>query len=104
MICLIRMKRKQYFRWNAEKNEQLKQTRDICFEQVVLAVEQGKLLGILDHHNMGKYPNQEVLLVNVNEYVYMVPFVMENSDTFFLKTIIPNRKATKKYLGGESNG
>jgi hypothetical protein len=36
------------------------------------------------------------------DYVYLVPFV-EDEHTVFLKTIIPSRKATKQYIGEESN-
>ena len=95
------MKEKQYFRWNDEKNELLKNSRGICFEQVVLAVEKGDILAVVDHPNKAEYPNQEIMVVNINDYIYLVPFIRENEITFFLKTIIPDRKATKKYLGGE---
>ncbi|MFA6636348.1 MAG: toxin [Candidatus Omnitrophota bacterium] len=95
------MKKKQYFRWNDEKNKLLKNSRGVCFEQVVLAVEKSDVLVVADHPNRNKYPNQEMMVVNIGDYVYLVPFVRENDITFFLKTIIPDRKATKKYLGGQ---
>jgi uncharacterized DUF497 family protein len=95
------MKKKQYFRWNDEKNELLKKIRGVCFEQVVLAVEEGDVLAVVEHPNKDKYPNQELMVVSIKDYVYLVPFVRENDVTFFLKTIIPDRKATKKYLGGK---
>jgi uncharacterized DUF497 family protein len=84
------------FRWNEEKNEQLKQSRGISFEEVVLAIESGGLLDVLAHPNPGKYRNQRVLVVAVMEYVYLVPHV-EEQDHLFLKTIIPSRKATRMY-------
>jgi uncharacterized DUF497 family protein len=84
------------FRWNEEKNEQLKQSRGISFEEVVLAIESGGLLDVLAHPNPGKYCNQRVLVVAVMEYVYLVPHV-EEQDHLFLKTIIPSRKATRMY-------
>lgn len=85
------------FRWNHEKNESLKTARDISFEEITLAIEGGGLLDILRHANPGKYPNQRVLVVAVEAYVYLVPFV-EEAEYYFLKTIIPNRKATRDYL------
>ena len=85
------------FRWGAEKNEQLKLERGISFEQMVVAVEAGGLLDILAHPNPTKYPNQKVLVVSFDGYVYLVPFV-EEIDHFFLKTVIPSRKATRDYL------
>jgi uncharacterized DUF497 family protein len=85
------------FRWNHDKNEQLKAERDISFEEIVLAIEADGLLDVLRHSNPGKYPKQRVLVVAVEEYAYLVPFV-EEADYYFLKTIIPSRKATRDYL------
>lgn len=84
------------YRWSEKKNEQLKQSRGISFEDVVLALESGGLLDVLIHPNPRQYPNQKVLVVAVMEYVYLVPHV-EESDYMFLKTIIPSRKATRDY-------
>ncbi|MDO8546074.1 MAG: BrnT family toxin [Nitrospirales bacterium] len=84
------------YRWNEKKNEQLKQSRGISFEDVVLALESGGLLDVLAHPNPKQYPNQKVLVVAVMEYVYLVPHV-EEADHVFLKTVIPSRKATRDY-------
>jgi hypothetical protein len=59
------------------------------------------LLDEIEHPNKAKYPNQRVLVVKVDGYAYLVPYV-ESDDEIFLKTVIPSRKATKQYLGGES--
>ncbi|MEI7466088.1 MAG: hypothetical protein WCJ87_12140 [Burkholderiales bacterium] len=85
------------FRWGAEKNDQLVLERGISFEQMVVAIEAGGLLDILTHPNPSKYPSQRVLLVACDGYAYLVPFV-EEDDHFFLKTVIPSRKATRDYL------
>jgi hypothetical protein len=85
------------FRWNHEKNEQLKVERNISFEEIVLAIEAGGVVDVLQHSNPGKYPNQMVFVVVLDEYAYLVPFV-EEADYYFLKTIIPSRKATREYL------
>jgi len=91
------------FRWNTEKNETLRGERGISFESVVVAVESGGLLDILAHPNPAKYPGQRVLVVACDNYAYLVPFV-EEDDYFFLKTIIPSRKATRDYLNqGEAD-
>ncbi|MBF0217450.1 MAG: toxin [Candidatus Omnitrophica bacterium] len=92
-----------YFRWNSEKNEQLKRTRVVCFEQIVMAVEKGGILSITKHPNTGRYPNQEIMSVVMDEYVFIVPFVREEDGTFFLKTIIPSRKATRGHTGGNDH-
>lgn len=85
------------YRWNAEKNEVLRSERGISFEIIVVAIESGGLLDILVHPNQARYPKQRILVVSCDEYVYLVPFV-EEEDYFFLKTVIPSRKATRDYL------
>jgi hypothetical protein len=85
------------FRWNHEKNDQLKVERKISFEEIVLSIEADGLMDILKHPNLGKYPNQLVFVVVYDGYIYLVPFV-EEGDYYFLKTIIPSRKATRDYL------
>jgi len=88
----------KYLDWNDEKNEVLKQVRGVSFEQVELAMATGDLIDRLTHPNSAKYPNQKIFLVRIADYIYSVPYV-EDDEKIFLKTIIPNRKATKKYLG-----
>lgn len=71
--------------------------RGISFERIVYLIENEGLLAVITHPNLDKYPNQRMFIVNVEAYAYLVPFV-ENEKEIFLKTIIPSRKATKKYL------
>ena len=85
------------FRWSPEKNEQLMRERTVSFEQMVVAIEGGGLLDLLAHPNPAKYPNQKILVVATDRYAYLVPFV-EQADHYFLKTVIPSRKATRDYL------
>jgi uncharacterized DUF497 family protein len=87
------------FRWSNAKNAQLKAERNISFEEIVLAIEADGLLDIVVHSNPGKYPNQRMFVVTVEQYAYLVPFVDE-ADYYFLKTVIPSRKATRDYLKG----
>ena len=87
------------FRWNHEKNEQLKAERNISFEEIVLAIEADGLLDIIVHSNPGKYPQQRMFVVAIEQYAYLVPFV-EETEYYFLKTVIPNRKATRDYWKG----
>ena len=90
----------KYFDWNEEKNQKLKAERDVSFEEVVNAISDGNLLDLLEHPNRKKYGHQKVMVVRIAEYVYLVPFV-EDKEKIFLKTIIPSRQATKKYLFGK---
>lgn len=85
------------FRWSPEKNDVLKKERGVSFESMVVAIEGGGLLDILAHPNGQRYPGQRVLVVARDDYAYLVPFV-EEDDYFFLKTVIPSRKATRDYL------
>jgi uncharacterized DUF497 family protein len=85
------------FRWNAEKNQIITAERGVNFEQMTIAIEDGGILDILQHPNVEKYPNQKIFVVEFNDYVYMIPFV-EEDDCYFLKTVIPSRKATRDYL------
>jgi hypothetical protein len=91
------------FRWSPEKNGALNAERGVSFESMVVAIESGGLLDILAHPNPAKYPGQRILVVAADSYVYLVPFV-EEQDHYFLKTVIPSRKATRDYLTqGESD-
>ena len=91
----------KYFSWSEEKNELLKAERQVSFEDVVFYIEQGFLLDVLEHPNQEKYKGQKMFVVQIDDYVYLVPFI-EDDHNVFLKTIIPSRKATRNYLkGGE---
>jgi len=92
----------KYISWNKEKNEQLKKERNISFEIVSYLIETKQVLDIIKHPNEDKYSNQRIFVVLYNNYVYLVPFV-EDEVQIFLKTIIPSRKATKKYFKGDKN-
>ena len=87
-----------YYRWDVEKNEKLKAERGICFEQVVMHIERCDILDVYQHPNHKTYPDQQILVVRIEEYADLVPF-MESSGGRFLKTIVPSRKATRRYLG-----
>ncbi len=83
--------------WDPEKEEWLNENRNLSFLHVLYHIERGDLLDVREHTNKEKYPHQKVLIVKMNDYVYAVPFV-EDGETWFLKTIIPSRKETKRYL------
>ena len=93
-------RRVKYFAWDEAKNEKLKVERGIGFEEIVFHIERGNVLDILEHPNRERYRGQRILVVQRDDYVYLVPFV-EDEKLVFLKTIIPSRKATKQYLGKE---
>lgn len=85
------------FDWNDEKNEMLAQTRGVCFEDVLVHIQNGDVLDVIRHPNQARYPRQNIIVLNVEGYVWLVPYVKARG-TRFLKTIIPSRKATREYL------
>jgi uncharacterized DUF497 family protein len=89
------------FDWNDEKNEWLRLERGITFEDVVFHLTHDGLLDTIEHPNQKRYPGQRIFIINVEGYACVVPFV-EDSDVIFLKTIIPSRKMTKLYIGGDA--
>jgi uncharacterized DUF497 family protein len=92
----------KYFDWDDAKNAKLRAERGIGFEDIIFHIERGGLLDVLAHPNPDRYAGRRILVVQREDYVYLVPFV-EDAHTVFLKTIIPSRKATKQYLGQESD-
>ena len=84
------------YNWNAAKNHLLVQERGISFERIVFEISAGNELAVLEHPNQDKYPGQRISIVQVDDYVYAVPFV-ETAMEIFLKTIIPSRKAKRQY-------
>jgi len=84
--------------WNPEKNQLLKAQRGVSFEDVVFHILVGDILETIDHPNPERYPGQQIHVITIEGYVYLVPFV-ESEEEVFLKTIIPSRKSTKKYRG-----
>lgn len=83
--------------WNSDKSLALKSERGISFEEVLVAVSQGSLLDAVEHPNKEKYPNQRIFIVRIRDYAFLVPFV-ETDGKIFLKTVIPSRSATKRYI------
>ncbi len=88
------------FEWNEEKNERLRKERNISFEDIVKSLREGKLLDRYKHPNEEEYPHQEIMVVEIGGYAYLVPFI-EDAEKLFLKTIYKSRKATKKYIKKE---
>ena len=82
--------------WSEEKNQLLKITRGISFEDILEKIEKKEILAIKRHPNYKKYPNQKIFIFKIKNYIYYVPYV-EDEEKIFLKTIIPSRKLTKEY-------
>ena len=89
----------KHINWNTRKSLVLKELRGVCFEDVVFHIEKGHILDDYQHPNQQKYAGQRLMVIGIDNYAYLVPYV-ESEDEIFLKTIIPSRKATEKYFGG----
>ena len=86
--------------WNTEKSMTFKASRGVCFEDVVFYIERGDILDDYLHPNQQTYPGQRIMVISIENYAYLVPYV-EDEEELFLKTIIPSRKATQKYFGDD---
>jgi uncharacterized DUF497 family protein len=87
----------KYFDWDAGKDEKLKKERGVGFEDVLVSIEEKGVLDVYDHPNQKRYPGQKIIVVEIESYAYLVPYT-EDEEKYFLKTIIPSRKATKKHI------
>lgn len=86
--------------FSEEKNLILKETREISFEDVIVAVEEKQIVDDLKHANK-KYAHQRILVIKIAGYVYAVPYVIDlKRKVIFLKTVYPSRVLTEKYLKG----
>lgn len=88
---------KLFYEYSDSKNQLLISERNISFEEIIAALDNGQLLDIVEQPSQSKHPNQKAYVVQVNNYVYLVPFVKKDEQTIFLKTIFPSRKAKKLY-------
>ena len=84
------------YNWDPLKNEKLIRERGISFEDIVQAIAEKGLLDIAQHPNPSRYPGQAIYVVQIANYVYLVPFEKSEGDIRLI-TIIPSRKAVRKY-------
>jgi uncharacterized DUF497 family protein len=87
------------YEWNPKKNEELKKDRNISFEQIVFHLSQGDIWKTANHPDQKKYHGQKIYFIIIENYIYLVPFVITD-EYVFLKTIIPSRKATRDFRKG----
>ena len=96
------MKNDILFIFSPEENAQLKATRKVGFEDVIYSIQNGNVLDIVEHHNSELYSDQMIMVVEIEDYAYQVPFKYDNSNIKLI-TVFPSRKCTKKYLGDKCN-
>jgi uncharacterized DUF497 family protein len=81
--------------WDKNKNIQLQSERGLSFEAIVVAIEQGKLVDIVPNPS-NHHAHQNVLAVEIDDYLVLVPFV-EDQEKIFLKTAFRSRKIMKNH-------
>ena len=87
------------FTWDNVKNDLLRKNRSISFEQIVISIENNKIVDVIENPNLEKYKGQIFIMVEINNYIYVVPAsISESGEEYHLKTIYPSRKYTDKYL------
>ena len=84
------------FEFDIEKSRWLKETRGVSFEDAIALMDDEHILDVVEHPNKEKYGHQSIFVMRIAGYVYLVPFVKAGKK-YFLKTIIPSRKATAQY-------
>lgn len=68
--------------WSPEKNALLKAQRNVSFEDVVFHIMAGDILDTVEHPNQVRYPGQQVHMIVIDEYVYLVQFIESEEEVF----------------------
>ena len=90
------------YRFEPRKDALLRATRGCGFVEIIKLIEAGHLLEVVPHPNPWRYPGQAIALVDVEGYVYQVPFVPVDATTWHLRTIYKSRKATRDHRKGRT--
>ena len=85
--------------WNPDKDDLLCQKFGFGFERVLDAIDEGAIVAIRDHPNRANYGHQKQMIVKMDGYAWIVPFVVRERG-IFLKTMFPSRVETKRFIGG----
>ena len=81
--------------WDDDKNQKLQNERDISFEEISEIILRKEYLDILENPSRS---NQQIFVVKINNYIYSVPFMIDEQSNIILKTAFPSRKLYKKYM------
>lgn len=82
--------------WDEEKNDWLKVNRSMSFEEISGMILDGLYIGILENPSRD---NQMIFIMKVNDYTWVVPFLIDNEERIVLKTAFPSRKFHKRFGG-----
>lgn len=89
--------------FSEEKNQLLKATRGVGFDEIIDAMHNGDLVADIAHPSQSR-PNQRLYVIKIKKYAYAVPYVINpQRNEIFLKTAYVSRALTKKYMKGDRN-
>ena len=82
--------------WDEEKNAVLKRERGISFEEIAGMILDRDYLDIVENPTR---ENQQYFILTLRDYTWVVPFLIDDSETIILKTAFPSRKYHRRYGG-----
>ena len=82
--------------WDEDKNEVLKQTRGVSFEEIAGIIMEKRYVDIIKNPAR---TGQRYFVLRMRDYTWIVPFVVDNDEVIVLKTTFPSRKYHKQYGG-----
>jgi len=72
----------------------LKSEREIDIDEIVEIIIERKYIDILEHP---RRKDQQIFILSYNNYIYVVPFVIDEDENIIIKTVFPSRKFHKIY-------
>ena len=82
--------------WDEEKNLCLQLNRDTSFEIIADKILNKQYIEILENPTR---EDQLYFIMEINDYTWIVPFLINEKEEIVLKTAFPSRKYHKKYGG-----
>jgi hypothetical protein len=86
-------------KWDPAKDKWLKKSRGVSFQEISSLILSDAYLDILENPSR---PNQDIFILSVEGYIWVVPFVVDEAGDIILKTAYPSRKMNKKYGGKDA--
>jgi len=83
-------------RWDVEKDQWLRKTRGISFHEIADCILSGNYIDVLENPSRA---GQEVFVLKMKNYIWAVPFMVEEDKSILLKTAYPSRKLFRRYGG-----
>ena len=82
--------------WDKNKNDFLILTRNISFEEIAEKIINNEYIDIIENPVR---ENQQYFIMSIKDYIWLIPFIIDEDENIILKTAFPSRKFNKKYGG-----